>query len=342
MRTGRAYRVDLGSTADGEHVCAARPGDLHQRETDSTGRPRDQGGFPRAQLAPLDHAQRRAVRGRQRRELVVRERGLSHVVHALQRRRHVLGVSAVAFAPHQAHRVGVGARGVVDRGIDDHAPSYEAPRYAGPDGRDPAGYVGALDAREVDRAPPARQRLGVVRTPVGAFPGPQVGVVQRHRAHIDQHLAGLRGGDGDLCEFEDLRSSISSWGSLRTLPKAFRCSAVQVSAPDRQASARGTMWSMVASATTVTDLSRRRSTRSRWTDGSCRPGPRRCCRRGRERPGGWCSHRAGRPRCRICPGRKPSMECGAATVRAASSPRAVWSTAARAARPEPVPRTRRG
>ncbi|MEW2275882.1 hypothetical protein [Streptomyces griseofuscus] len=62
---------------------------------------------------------------------------------------------------------------------------------------------------------------------------------------------------GPLSDFELLDDSdaISRCGSFSSLPNALRWSAVQVSAPERHASGRRTMWSMVALATSVTVVS---------------------------------------------------------------------------------------
>ncbi|GAA2968529.1 hypothetical protein GCM10020227_41000 [Streptomyces flavovirens] len=152
--------------------------------------------------------QGRAVGGRQRGELIVREGGSGHVVRPFRRRGHVLGIAAVAFAPHQAHRVGVRAFGVVDRRVDDHAAAHEALVHVGTDRHDMARHIGALDARETDRPPPARQRLRVSGPTVRTLSGPQVGVVQRHRGDPHQYLSRLRRGHGHLCQFEDLRPPV--------------------------------------------------------------------------------------------------------------------------------------
>jgi hypothetical protein len=208
MRAGLAYRIDLVPAADGKHFRAACAGDLGQREADTAGCSRDQHGLALLQAASLDHAQCGAVGGRQRRQLIVRERRLGHIVEAFDGRGNVLGVTAVALASHQSHGIRVGTFTVVGRRVDDDPAADEAFVPAGAHCHHPAGHVGALDAREVDRASPTRQSRRVPRTAVGARTGPQIGVVESYRAHLDQCLPPPWLGNGHLHQFEYFRSPV--------------------------------------------------------------------------------------------------------------------------------------
>lgn len=120
----------------------------------------------------------------------------------------VLRVAAVPFAAHQADRVGVRPRAVVERGVDHHPAPHQAGVDARADRRDAARHVGALDAREVERAAPARPGRRVPGTAVRPLTGPQVGVVQGDRGHLDQDVPGRRDRYGHLGPFEDLRPSV--------------------------------------------------------------------------------------------------------------------------------------
>ncbi len=205
VRARLAYGVGLRAAADGDHPGATGAGDLHRREPDAAGRARHQDGLAFAYPAAFDHAERRAVGGGQGGELVVGERGAGDVVQALQRGDDELGVTAVAFAAHQAHRVGVGAVAVVERRVDHHAAADETRVAAGAHGLDPAGHVGALDAGKGDGPAPARARLRVAGAAVGAFAGPQVGVVQGHHRDPYQCLAGPRDGHRHFGHLQHLR-----------------------------------------------------------------------------------------------------------------------------------------
>jgi hypothetical protein len=67
---------------------------------------------------------------------------------------------------------------------------------------DHAGDVAALDPRERYGTPPPGEGVGTTGEAVGALPGPEVGVVHRGRADLDEDLAAARDGLLDLAYLE--------------------------------------------------------------------------------------------------------------------------------------------
>ncbi|WAC66903.1 hypothetical protein OVA14_03785 [Agrococcus sp. SL85] len=117
----------------------------------------------------------------------------------------MLGVGTVALAAHEPDGLGVLAVPCVDGGVDDDAATEERVVDALADRDDDAGGVCTLDARQIHRALPAGAGSGKA---VGALAGPDVGVVERRRAHAHEHLARAGRRHGHLGELEHLGASV--------------------------------------------------------------------------------------------------------------------------------------
>lgn len=93
-------------------------------------------------------------------------------MHTIRRHGNELGITPVAFAAHQAHWVRIGSCRIVYRRVDNDSQAEEVLVYGGTNGHDAAGDIGSLDAREVERSTPTRQRRRVSRSAIRALPCP--------------------------------------------------------------------------------------------------------------------------------------------------------------------------
>src|SRR5918994_2049983 len=113
----------------------------------------------------------------------------------LHRYRDVLGEAAVAFASDETGVYKSLFSSAVKRVVDDHLLANARVAYALSDTHDAADYVSTLYSREAHRAPPTPAARGrrVAFCSVGAFPGPDVRIVNPGGVDSDQDLA--------LCRF---------------------------------------------------------------------------------------------------------------------------------------------
>ena len=185
-------------------------GELHGRQPHAAGGAGDHHGVGGRRVPALEHAQRGAVGDRQRGQLDVAERRAVDDVGPLGVDDHELGEAAVGLAAEDVGRVRVGPVVVVARRrVDQHPAPHQVGGGARAGGHDLAGDVAALDAGEVDGAPPARAGLGGLRAAaVGALAGPQVGVVEAGGAHPHQHLAGARLGGRNVPLLDGLGTAV--------------------------------------------------------------------------------------------------------------------------------------
>jgi hypothetical protein len=114
----------------------------------------------------------------------------------LRRRRHVLGIAAVAAV---ADVIDVGEAvvvAVVQAEVEQDALADPARRHARAGGHDAAGRIGALDARKRQggggTTSPGRDGIGIFVRAIGAQSHPDVRVVHAAGQHFDQHFAGCR------------------------------------------------------------------------------------------------------------------------------------------------------
>ena len=170
---GVAHRGRLRGTAHRDHARAAGHGQLHRRQPHPAGRTGHEDRVPFAHPAPLEHPEGGSVGDRQGAELRVGQRRAVDPVGRLGGNDAVLREAAVTLAAEDVGDEGVVTGAVVEGRVEENP----RPRHPSIDTvaqpHDRPCDVTALDAREVERPPPAARFVAAV----GALAGPQVGVV---------------------------------------------------------------------------------------------------------------------------------------------------------------------
>ena len=185
----------LFATANhGDHVGTANLGQLHQRRTDTARGTGHQKCLPRRQCRPVEHVFGREVRRHEAGQLMIGQRR-GDDVGVFSRHTHPLGKATVTLAAQVGGVKQTVARCAVKRGVDHDALAQTICAHAHAHRHDAADDVGALDTREAEGTALPARLLGCA---VGAFAGPDVGVVDAAGTHLDQHLAGRRLGPGHI------------------------------------------------------------------------------------------------------------------------------------------------
>ncbi|NYH50414.1 hypothetical protein HNR06_000003 [Nocardiopsis arvandica] len=194
--TGGEHGGGLVAAGDRGDVRTARPGELHESQTDATGGAGDHDGLTGADVRTLQHAHGGAVGHRKSGQLFIGQRRVGHVVSLFSGHGHELGEASVRLAAEQSHRERAARVVAVQGRVHQNKLAHPIGVDARADLGDHTADVTTQHARKTDGSTPTGPCVGITGQAVGPLSRPDVGVVHRRCQNPDQRLAGVRRGRG--------------------------------------------------------------------------------------------------------------------------------------------------